>query len=144
MASITLPESLSYTVKDLPDQQSGDMHLQGNERGFQPQTINNLWSCLWTQLIQFKTKVMSGLCTKPDSWGFLCSTVPHQGQGLGKVYLQLRSPGEREPEKAGQTLPGKELASRYSNSAFGTCHALLPPEFSFTLSRKRDNVRQER
>lgn len=46
MAGITLPESLSYTVKDLPGQQTGDMHLQGNERGFQPQATNNLWSRL--------------------------------------------------------------------------------------------------
>lgn len=46
MAGITLAESLSYTVKDLSDQQTGDVHLQGNERGFQPQTTNSLWSGL--------------------------------------------------------------------------------------------------
>lgn len=72
------------------------------------------------------------------------SPCSHQGQRLGRVYLQLRSPGERELKKAGQTLPGKEPASRYSNSVSGTCHALLPSEFSFTLSCKHENVRQER
>lgn len=46
MAGITLAESLSYTVKDLSDQQTGDMHLQRNERGFQLQTTNSLRSCL--------------------------------------------------------------------------------------------------
>lgn len=32
MAGITLAESLSYTVKDLSDQQTEDMHSKGNER----------------------------------------------------------------------------------------------------------------
>lgn len=46
MAGITLAETLSYTVKDLSDQQTGDMHLRGNERRFQPQTTNRLRSSL--------------------------------------------------------------------------------------------------
>lgn len=36
MAGVTLAGSLSCTVKDFSDQQTGDMHLQENERGFQP------------------------------------------------------------------------------------------------------------
>lgn len=66
MAGITLAESLSYTVKDLSDQQTEDMHSKGNERWFQPKTTNSLWSCLWRCPTDFRTKVMSGLCTK--SW----------------------------------------------------------------------------
>lgn len=46
MAGVTLAGSVPYTVKDLSDQQTGDVHLQGNERGFQPQTTNSLQSLL--------------------------------------------------------------------------------------------------
>lgn len=46
MAGVTPAGSLPYTVKDLPDQQTGDMHLQGHERGFQPQITNSLQSLL--------------------------------------------------------------------------------------------------
>lgn len=144
MAGITLAESLSYTVKDLSDQQTGDVHLRGNERGFQPQTTNRLRSSLWTQLIQFRTKVMSGLCTK--SWLLrslllhrsLCS---HRGRRLGRAFTTAEV-SRGEGSKKSWTKPCQPRRRQAGIQTLPLGPAMLCYLQISVLPCKRENVRR--
>lgn len=54
----------------------------------------------------------------------------------GELSLQLRSSGEEETKR--EELNPAKLETRYLNSAFRTCHVLLPSDFSFILKEGQE------
>lgn len=92
-----------------------------------PRVCGSDWELIWFNLWQ---KLRQICALNPDSWGFSCSIfhVSVRDRSWGELSLQLRSSGEREAKR--ELNPAK-LENRYLGSAFGSCHVLLPSDFSF-------------
>lgn len=102
MSVITLAESLSYTVKDLSDRQTEDMHSRDDSSPKLPIVCGPACEDVRLILVQ---KLCQACALNPDSWGLSHSTIPcvpiTEGD-TGDPSPQLRWPRQREAKRSVQ------------------------------------------